>query len=804
MKLIPLICLLALCVAAAPASQPSSSSAKPWTRWWWPGNAVDKENLTKQLEQIAAAGFGGVEVTPIYGIQGADDREIEFLSPHYMEMLAHAASEAKRLGMQLDMATGTGWPFGGPTIQPADADAKLVRQDGALLSTPTRMKVKRAAPGGAGPVVNPFSPPAMEHYLAWFDGPFEKFPRNLIRSQFHDSFEYSGNWTDALPERFRQMHGYDLREHVGELLGEGNPDKVARVKRDYRATLNNLHLAYVRVWVDWCHKNGWLARNQGHGAPANLLDLYALVDIPETETFGSSNFAIPGFRRDERDIGRDAPQPLMARFASSAAHVAGKPLVASETFTWLREHFRSSPSMMKPELDQVFLCGINHVVFHGTCFSPADAAWPGWQFYASVEFQPHLPIWRDLPAMNAYIERVQSALQSGRPDNDVLLYWPIEDLWSRPDGMEIRLTMHSTERLRESEFGKSAQDLIARGYGVDFISDAQLAAARRDGDEIITSGGGRYRALVIPKCEHMPAATKTKIDELTRRGAELKIDSPAVRREAVADRKIGFIRRAIDDGHIYFFANLTDHLLDDRVSLGVTAKSATIVDPLTGVTGEAKLRDRAVRLQLEPGQSVILKTSSAAHEKLAPWRYLSRGGDARPLTGRWDITFIDGGPELPPPSQMENLVSWTDRDEKTAAFAGTARYRLEFDHTSAAAAAADENDWLLDLGDVRESARVVLNDQPVATLWSVPFRIAVGKYLKPGKNVLEIEVTNLAANRIRDLDRQSVKWRIMKEINFVNINYKPFDAGDWEVAPSGLLGPVTLTPMRDTTDAAHD
>src|SRR3954470_3104880 len=144
MKLILLACLLVLCGAATPASQPESlaaGSAKPWTRWWWPGNAVDKENLTKQLEQIAAAGFGGAEVTPIYGIQGADDRKIEFLSPRYMEMLAHADSEAKRLGLQLDMATGTGWPFGGPTIQPPDADAKLAREGGVLVSMPTHMKV---------------------------------------------------------------------------------------------------------------------------------------------------------------------------------------------------------------------------------------------------------------------------------------------------------------------------------------------------------------------------------------------------------------------------------------------------------------------------------------------------------------------------------------------------------------------------------------------------------------------------------------------------------------------------------------
>ena len=64
--------------------------------------------------------------------------------------------------------------------------------------------------------------------------------------------------------------------------------------------------------------------------------------------------------------------------------------------------------------------------------------------------------------------------------------------------------------------------------------------------------------------------------------------------------------------------------------------------------------------------------------------------------------------------------------------------------------------------------------------------------------MLELEVTNLAANRIRDLDRRQVLWKVMREINFVNINYKPFDASGWPLQPSGLLGPVTLTPLRGT------
>ncbi len=55
-----------------------------------------------------------------------------------------------------------------------------------------------------------------------------------------------------------------------------------------------------------------------------------------------------------------------------------------------------------------------------------------------------------------------------------------------------------------------------------------------------------------------------------------------------------------------------------------------------------------------------------------------------------------------------------------------------------------------------------------------------------------MEVTNLAANRIADLDRRKVPWKQFHEINFVNIDYKLFDASGWPALDSGLLGPVRL------------
>ncbi len=85
-----------------------TQTAKPWTRWWWPGSAVDSANLTLQLEEMARVGFGGVEVTTIYGARGTEHRFIPYLSPEWNQHLSFAASEARRLGLGLDRA-GISW-----------------------------------------------------------------------------------------------------------------------------------------------------------------------------------------------------------------------------------------------------------------------------------------------------------------------------------------------------------------------------------------------------------------------------------------------------------------------------------------------------------------------------------------------------------------------------------------------------------------------------------------------------------------------------------------------------------------------
>ena len=103
--------------------------------------------------------------------------------------------------------------------------------------------------------------------------------------------------------------------------------------------------------------------------------------------------------------------------------------MSSESCTWLAEHFTETLADCKVFIDRLLLSGVNHMYYHGCCYSPVDVVWPGWCFYASCEMNPCNPIWRDAKYLNAYVARVQSMFQACEPDNDTLVYWPLRDYW---------------------------------------------------------------------------------------------------------------------------------------------------------------------------------------------------------------------------------------------------------------------------------------------------------------------------------------------------------------------------------------
>ena len=818
-----LCCGLAATVGAQQWPTPRPE-AKPGTRWWWLGSAVDKENLEWNLKQYADHGIGAVEITPLYGVQGNKKNNIDFLSPKWMQVLKDVEDIAKPLGIEVDMNCGTGWPFGGPHVPLEQAACKALFKNSVVNGSPiysveigrTKQKVKRAAPGGEGWVVDHFDRDAVRNYLARFEKAFQESGVPYPHTFFNDSYEvYKANWTPTLFDEFQKRRGYDLRDKLPELLGD--VDDGNQVLADYRETLSDLLLEnFTQQWVEWSHSHGVKVRNQAHGSPANLLDLYAAVDIPEIEGFGLSEFGIKGLRTDPGMTRKNFSDVSMLKYAPSAAHVTGKPFTSSETFTWLTEHFRTSLSQMKPDLDLMFTCGVNHVYFHGTCYSPKDDPWPGWRFYASIDMSPTNSIWRDAPYLMKYIERCQSFLQLGQPDNDFLVYLPVRDMWhqrgprnddakeaskNRRGGEDLlmQFDIHTMDE-KAPLFIRSILTIDSLGYDCDYISDRQLAKVRIDNGMLVTEGGTRYRALIIPTGTTIGASLKKEVERLSPfviQGETPMLMAHFAKAEPMrTDLGLRTIRRKTAEGWHYFIANLTPRDIDADIALAIPFQGATFFNPLNGDITAATINQGKIHLALRSGQSIIVQTvnekSAVSNRQLANNQEPRAKSQEYVLNGPWKLSFTEETPRVAKRFALDKLQTWeTLDDDSVKVTMGTGVYtttlKLKKDDLKGT------QTWQIDLGDVRESARVYINGQFVGCAWSVPYVLDFkGSILKSGKNDIRIEVTNLPANRIADLDRRGIKWRKMEEINVVDINYKKTTYDKWEPVKSGLNSEVKL------------
>lgn len=858
-----------------------AQTTKTWTRWWWMGSAVDKAGIKYHLEEFHRAGLGGVEIQPIYGVKGQDDRFLEFLSPEYLEILDYTVKIADSLGMGVDMTLGTGWPYGGPQVEPEFAATKLefdtiqvakgqsiqhrfenknpnsrlrhilaYGQNGffqdltasiqnntlnweaseaatvyAVFEGKTGQEVKRAAPGGNGFTVDHYSKAALGDYLQ----PFEEKLSAPLRGIFNDSFEvYGTDFTTDFFSQFEKRRGYDVKPLLPLLLKKEDSESANRVRSDYRETVGELlKEEFNRPWTNWATAKGYITRLQAHGSPGNLLDLYASADIPEAETFGSMPFDIPGLRREADDIRPGDADPMMLKFSSSAAHLTGKPLVSSETFTWLRDHFKTALSQTKPELEELFLNGINHVFLHGSTYSSPEAAWPGWKFYASVNFSPQLTIWKDAPALFRYIENCQTLLQSGIPDNEIALYWPVYDVWGdyMKGDLVFKYNIHDLNIwLNHLPFYATGNELMKSGYSIDFFSDEFLKTAKIENGEIAFTGG-KYKAIVVPPLESMPLETLSKLLDLQANGGnvifqskptkvpgyldfeekevQLQVltqniasESDVVRAlenleiypESLVESGLKFIKRTLNDGQVYFLVNHTAKDFDGYLPINTLAEDVFLFDPLSEKSGKAQTKTEQdktwVRLQLKAGQSVFIRTDHTNSSE--SWSYFEATGSPEILSASYQLSFQSGGPELPSEHRLEKLISWTELGEKEAAFSGTVVYETTFDRPEGKADA-----WILKLPDVRESARIWLNGEYLGTLWANPFELQLSKLLERG-NSLKIEVTNLSANRIRAMEMAGEEWKIFYEINMVDKDYKKFDATLWKPMSSGLIGDISI------------
>src|SRR5699024_25650 len=474
-------------------------------------------------------------------------------------------------------------------------------------------------------------------------------------------------------------------------------------------------------------------------------------------------------------------------------------------------------------VNRFLLNGVNHIFYHGTTYSPPDAPWPGWLFYAAVDFSPSNSFWDDFAALNTYVTRIQSFLQKGKPDNDILVYYPIFDYWSKPGKHLLQHFDGSGGGRENSDFFILVDSLMKQGYTIDFISDRQLEQTKVENGKILTNGLD-YKTVILPECSYIPLSTLKKLSGLAKNGAKVIVhnDLPesvpglanidkrqntfdktvnqikftstenegfkkadvgkglfllgnnlqsmlstvGIQPETMVDDSLHFVRRSSSQGEYYFIVNKGTSSVTKWIPIQKGGTSVAIFNPQTGIFGMGKQRhtdnEMEVFLQLKPGEACLLNVFNKAVSASKNYPYYQPKGTSLALDGNWNIEFIKGGPTLPKQVSVSNLTSWTHFDDPgVKAFSGTARYTITFPKPEGNADA-----WTLDLVLVHQSTSVKLNDVYQDTLISTSYQVNIQDSILKHENTLVVEVTNLMANRIADMDKKGIRWKKYYNVNF--------------------------------------
>jgi hypothetical protein len=269
---------------------------------------------------------------------------------------------------------------------------------------------------------------------------------------------------------------------------------------------------------------------------------------------------------------------------------------------------------------------------------------------------------------------------------------------------------------------------------------------------------------------------------------ESELEKQRVPKEMIASLGLSFIRKRQNGKHVYFIANLSDQFSKGWIEMGSGSSGHfSGYNPLTGekftLSSRKSGKKEQLFLSLLPGQSCFIREESEPLRPLATQK-LPKDYSFFELRTKWKLQFLGGRPEYHQTFDLPTLQSWTTLSDTAAIFSGTARYVALVPIPDAV---VTQKDLLLDLGNVKESAVVKINDTYIGTVWCIPFQLKIPpQVLKSGENKVEIEVTNLSANYMRWYDPQHPEWRRFYDINMVDITYKRFNAGAWPIMPSGL------------------
>lgn len=614
----------------------------PLTRWWWPGNDVEKEELKREMHLFADNHFGGVEIQPMALImptkgKGRAERIMSYDTPSYYANLSTVMEEARTLGLIVDLTDGSGWPSGGSHM--TEEDNNLTLEYGMVgvapgLKQPIRLPraekgdrpnakvvavIAAKSIGDQGPTLwldeksvvdltktvkdscvtfttdepnwkviafwkmaDMESPMLMaarntgfamnhfdslkviknyDHWLGERTG-LSQYMGNPLRCLFNDSYEFRADrhFADDLIEKFRKNRGYNPIPYLPANMWYGynnmyyrmgNPDTKPcfaftsedwRLRYDYDLTVSDLLKEHMLLASKhYLEPKGMLHRTQAYGLNMDMMAMAGAASIPEMETMQFGRNSEAGYK-----------------IVSSGAHLYNRPIVTCETAVYINRSFLTTPQKLRMTIDKVLSSGVNQIIWHGTPYSYFPDGYPkeGWYpFYNSalgVNFSSMLneqnPFWKYMSEVNAYAQRAQYVLRSGKASADVLIYYPFlkfsegtqnpHELLCRGYLPDVEPAVAEADKPFNSEMETTWMNSIyplidklnASGVTWDWVNDESLQVMTTDG-ETLRVRGNEYQGLILFNAPFIQMESARRLNAIARQGANIVVMGDAPRQQ---------------------------------------------------------------------------------------------------------------------------------------------------------------------------------------------------------------------------------------------------------------------------------
>jgi hypothetical protein len=660
-----------------------------------------------------------------------------------------------------------------------------------------------------------------DHYLDLYkDATGGLMGKRGLQYVITDSWEAgTANWTDEMIAEFNKRRGYDMKPWLPALAGHivESAEATDRFLWDFRRTLEDLVAEYHYDQLTDILKARGMARyteshESGRAFIADGMEVKRSAAVPMSAMWTAG----PG-RANERydsDI----------RESASVAHIYGQNLVAAESLTANGNAgaWAFSPETLKPTADREMSMGLNRFVIHTSVHQATDDKIPGLGLGPFGQWFNRHDTWAEqAKPWTTYLARSSYMLQQGKFVADIAYYY----------GEDSNVT---------ALFAGNPPPIPA-GYAFDYVNSdviMKLMSAGANGN-ITTPSGMSYRILALDaNSQHMPLAVLRKIRDMVNAGATVvgskPIDSPSLHDDQVefksiadrlwsgqtgkgkvigsgtiadalaglkiaadfeynrpqADTELAFVHRKLTDGELYWVSQRKARAEDVEVTFRITGKAPELWHADSGMVEPASYRTAdgrtTVPLHLDGNDAVfvVFRKTATTPSRSVPKEISTK---LTSVDGSWEVAFQPNR-GAPAKVTLPTLASWHENAEAGVKyFSGAATYTKTVEAST---------DWFksggtlwLDLGDVKNIAEVTVNGKPLGVLWKAPFRVDVTSALKPGRNTLEIKVTNLWVNRLIGDQQPGVTTKYTyTAVQF----YRP----DSPLLPSGLIGPVQLLSSK--------